>query len=106
MFSRQTVPVALTAILLLVAPLLVAASAVPVSGRTMAVLLPPWQPADAQIAALADTGVELRDGGPLAGLGPHVWLVRVPDADSARRLSRLPALLMSGTLVNCGAEFP
>lgn len=103
MFSRRTIPIAITAILLLVAPLLVAASAVPAEGRTLAVLLPPWQGTQAQLAALAQTGVELRDGGPLAGSGPQVWLVRVPDPDSGRRLARLPALLISGALVNCGA---
>lgn len=103
MFPRHIIPVSLATILLLTAPLLVAASAVPASGRTLAVLLPPWQATDAQLARLADTGVTLRDGGPLAGLGPQVWLVQVPDQDSAARLSRLPALLLSGALVNCGA---
>lgn len=103
MLSRSTFPAFLAAILLLVAPLLIAASAVPASGRTLAVLLPPWQGTPAQLAMLAQTGVELRDGGRLAGLGPQVWLVQVPDQDSAARLSRLPALLLSGALVNCGA---
>jgi len=55
------------------------------------------------LARLAATGVTLRDGGKLAGLGPQVWMVQVPDQDSAARLSRLPALLLSGALVNCGA---
>ena len=89
--------------LLLLAPLLVVASAVPVAGTTLAVLLPPWMGRDAQLTALTLTGVELRDARPLAGTGPQIWLVQVPDADSARRLARLPALLMSGSLINCGA---
>ncbi|MBP7339031.1 hypothetical protein [Niveispirillum sp.] len=88
--------------LLLLAPVLVAMSAVPAAGTTLAVLLPPWMGRDAQVTALALTGVELRDGRPLAGRGPQIWLVQVPDDESARRLSRLPALLMSGTLVDCG----
>jgi hypothetical protein len=103
MLSRSTFPAFLAAILLLFAPLLVVASAEPARGRTLAVLLPPWQGTQTQLARLAGTGVELRDGGPLAGLGPQVWLVQVPDQDSAARLSRLPALLLSGALVNCGA---
>jgi len=102
MLSRSTFPAFLAAILLLFAPLLVVASAEPASGRTLAVLLPPWQEAETQLAHLADTGVTLRDGGPLAGLGPQVWIVQVPDQESAARLSRLPALLLSGALVNCG----
>ncbi|OYQ36001.1 hypothetical protein CHU95_07060 [Niveispirillum lacus] len=89
--------------LLLLAPLLVVASAVPVTGATLAVLLPPWMDRNAQLTALTLTGVELRDARLLGGTGPQVWLVQVPDADSGRRLARLPALLISGTLVNCGA---
>lgn len=88
--------------ILLIAPVLVAVSAVPAAGSTLAVLLPPWMGRDAQLTALARTGVELRDTRPLAGKGPQVWLVQVPDADSARRLARLPALVMSGTLADCG----
>lgn len=102
MFSRQTIGICITAVILLIAPVLVAASAVPGSGRTLAVMMPPWLGTDAQLAAIAETGVALRGGGALAGLGPQVWLVQVEDEESGRRLSRLPALLMSGSLVSCG----
>lgn len=87
---------------MMIAPVLVAASAVPARGRTLAVMLPPWLETEAQLAVIARTGVALRGGGPLAGRGPQVWLVQVPDEESGRRLARLPALLMAGSLVGCG----
>lgn len=103
MASKSTIIIILTATLTLAAPLLIALSALPESGRTLAVLMPPWMGREAQVLALAATGVTLRDGGGrLAGIGPPVWVVQAPDADSAARLSRLPALLMSGALVGCG----
>ncbi|MFV3127426.1 hypothetical protein [Niveispirillum sp. KHB5.9] len=105
MFSRSTFLITLTAILLLFAPLLVVGSAVPEAGRTLAVLLPPWMGYQAQLSVLAGTGVALVDGGHrLAGLGPHVWMVRPDDAESARRLSLLPGLTLSGAIAGCGTQ--
>ncbi|MFV3073902.1 hypothetical protein [Niveispirillum fermenti] len=87
----------MTLLVTLLVPMLVALSPVPQGGRSFAVILPPWMARDAQIATLADTGVRLREG------GAPVWIVDVPDQESARRLAALPALLLSGTLVGCGS---
>lgn len=102
MQTRSNVAIICLAIATLLAPLLVAASAVPEAGKTFAVLLPPWMDETSQVALLSGTGVALRDNGSLAGIGPSFWLVTVPDPQSAGRLARAPALLLAGSLVGCG----
>ncbi len=102
MQTRSNFTIFCLAVATLLAPLLVAASAVPEQGKTFAVLLPPWMDESSQLALLSDAGVALRDSGSLTGLGPSFWLVTVPDPESAGRLARAPALLLAGSLVGCG----
>jgi len=101
-YLRVCFLVTVVVVMTLAAPVLVAFSARPESGQSFAVILPPWMDDEAQLAALSATGVSLRDGGLRGGAwGTAIWLVQVPDMESARHLAELPALLMPGSFIGC-----